>query len=137
MSLPFFVPELWPKKGVPETVPDGAFRYFLEKLSLILADFRAERGSYGPRYVCEVWSPGKIIFMNYWQKGESKWPKIVVSAYKSKRLVQIFLISCMCIEVDSGLISSQTACRYHFSFWSYPLKWGVKMSRNQTLRNIS
>ena len=70
MSLPFFVPELWPKKGVPETVPDGAFRYFLEKLSLILADFRAERGSYGPRYVCEVWSPGKIIFVNYWQKGE-------------------------------------------------------------------
>ena len=80
----------------------------------------------GPRYVCEVWSPGKIIFMNYWQKGESKWPKIVVSAYKSKRLVQIFLISCMCIEVDSGLISSQTACRYRFSFWSYGLKGGLR-----------
>ena len=45
------------QKGGPETVPSGAFRYFLQKLSLFLPDFLTERGRYGPRYVCKAWRP--------------------------------------------------------------------------------
>ena len=64
-------------------VQNGVLREHLQKSSLLLADFLTEMGSFGPRYAYKVWSPGKIWFVNYGQKGASKLPKIAFSAYKS------------------------------------------------------
>ena len=60
------------RKGVSETVPGGAFWHFLQKLSLVFADFLTGRGPYCPRYVCQVWTPGKIWLVNYGSKGGQK-----------------------------------------------------------------
>ena len=102
----------------------GVFRHFLEKKSLVLADFLTERGPYGPWYVCKAWRSRKIFFVNYGQKGGQKGSPGEPFGFFSKSLSRILLIFCMWIEVDSGFVLPQTACRYRFSFWSYGPKGG-------------
>ena len=50
----------------------------------------------------------------------------------SKSLSRLLPILCMRIEVDSGFVLPQTACRYRFLFWSYGPKSGSpKRSRTE------
>ena len=82
----------WGRDTVQKGVNNGAFRQYLEMFTLNCSTFWPERGSYSPRYVCKVWNPVKIFFVNYGQKVGQNGPKLDVSGYKSKRLIQIFLI---------------------------------------------
>ena len=71
----FLIKKSWVPDIGQKGVQNGAFRLYLKTFTLVFADFRSERGSYGPRYVCKIWSPGKFFFVNYGQKGGQNGPK--------------------------------------------------------------
>ena len=66
----FLIKKSWVPDIGQKGVQNGAFRLYLKTFTLVFADFRSERGSYGPRYVCKVRSLGKIWFSRYGTIGD-------------------------------------------------------------------
>ena len=50
---------------------------------------------------------------------------------------QILFIFGSLIEEICGIVLMQTVCSYHFSFWSYGPKGGLKTGQNKTLSDFS